>query len=187
MAPDAAARIAAAAAGRAVGFLLYIAGGDGNFQNFIDRDLAGMDRLLALNVTTPTHLVKTFAPAMAARGKGGVMLCSSVAGLAGRATGTLYSATKAYLNVLCEGLWLELGQKGVDVLAAILPTVNTPALQRMGMDFSKNGAAEPADIADEILAAMGKGPALHAGGVEKFAMQLRSLPRDQAVRMISGG
>ncbi len=184
---EAAVKVIDAVAGCAVGLVIYNAGADSNFECFVDRPLEESERMVMLNVMTPMRLARHFAQAMVKRGKGGIVLCSSLAGVAGRPKNAVYSATKAFVNVLAEVLWFELGKQEIDVLAAILPTVRTPAMERLGIDFNgPNGAADSDDIADEILAQIKNGPALHAGGFHQRAMHLRALPRDQAVCTMAG-
>jgi hypothetical protein len=60
-------------------------------------------------------------------------------------------------------------------------------MERLGLNADPNRiAAEPPDIADEILAHIKKGPALHPGGNHETAMHLRALPRDKAVYAMAG-
>lgn len=185
--PDAIAKIVDATTGCEVGMLIYNAGADNSFKYFIDRPLEESERMVMLNVLTPMRLVRHFAPAMAERKKGGIILCSSLAGLAGRPSNGVYSAVKAFVNVFAEAEWYELGKQGIDVLSAILPTVRTPAMERLGLNLDDpNFVSDPFDIADEALAHIKKGPALHSGGKHERAMRLRALPRDKAVYAMTG-
>jgi short-subunit dehydrogenase len=186
-AADAAERVVEAAEGCEVGMLIYNAGADSRFGAFLDRPLAEAERMVMLNVMTPMRLLRYFAPGMAARGRGGVIVCSSLAGLAGTPGVGVYSAAKAFENTFCEVLWAELGGQGVDVLACIVPLTRTPAMERLGLNFDGPilKAADPFDIADEALANLGAGPALHAGGQHERAMQVRAMSRDEAVRAMS--
>jgi short-subunit dehydrogenase len=187
MTQDAAANIAEATRGCEVGLFIHNAGADSNFNYFVDRPIEESERMVMLNVMTPMRLARHFAPAMVERKRGGIILCSSLAGLAGRPTNGVYSAAKAFVNVLCEVLWFELGQHGIDVLGAIIGSVNTPAMERLGLNSQPGRiAAEPPDIADEILANIKNGPALHPGGNHEAAMTLRAMPRDKAVRRMAG-
>jgi short-subunit dehydrogenase len=185
---DASARIVDALQGCEVGMLIYNAGADSRFDLFLDRSLAESEKMVMLNVMTPIRLVRHFAPGMSERGRGGVILCSSLASLAGMPRNGIYSATKSFVNTFAEMLWFELGQRGVDVLGVLIPFTRTPAMERLGLDFDGPlAAADPFDIADEALANIRNGPALHAGGSHERAMKVRALPRDQAVRALAGG
>jgi short-subunit dehydrogenase len=185
-ASDAVSRIAGAVAGCEVGMLVYNAGADDKVRPFLDRTVEDSERLVRLNVLTPLRLVRHFTPAMAERGKGGVVLLSSFASCVGTPGNLVYAATKAFSNVFAEGLWYELGQQGIDVLGTIIGIAQTPAMERMGYSFEGlKVPADPYDLVDEALANLKKGPTLHAGGTFEDAMRLRSLPRDEAVRSIA--
>ena len=133
-----------------------------------------------LNAVTPMRLTHHFASAMAKRGKGGVILCSSLASVGGMPGNGVYSAAKAFMNNFAEALWYEIGKKGVDVLAVVIPGVKTPAMYRLGVEFDET-SSEPEEIADEALAHIRKGPILDAGYCKVQAPPLRALPRDQVV------
>src|SRR3546814_2030177 len=57
-----------------------------------------------------------FIPRLKARGKGGIVFTASVEGLIGCPYSTAYSASKALVISLGEGLWGEMQGTGVDVL-----------------------------------------------------------------------
>ena len=42
-----------------------------------------------------------------------------------------YAASKAFDMVMAEALWAELHDQGVDVVALVLGTTDTPALRRL--------------------------------------------------------
>ena len=183
---DAAATIAAATADCGIGMLVYNAGADSRVCNFLDRPTEESERLIALNVSTPTRLVRQLAPAMAERGKGGIVLMSSFASVTGTPGNALYASTKSFSNVFAEGMWYELGRHGIDVLGVIVGIVRTPAMERMGMTFE--GVAQPADpydLVDETLANIANGPTLCAGGIGQEVQRLRTQPRGEAVRSIA--
>ncbi len=180
-------QIVEAAKDRQVGLLIYNAGADTGFKYFIDRPLEESERMVMLNVMTPLRLARHFAPVMTERGRGGIIMCSSISGCGGSPGNGVYSAAKSFINTFTEMLWYEVGKKGVDVLGAILGLTRTPAMERLGVNFDgPMGAADPADVADEILENIKKGPALHASGTYENAMRIRGLPRDQAVRTLAG-
>jgi short-subunit dehydrogenase len=186
-APDADTKILSATEGCEIGLLVYNAGADSNFVPFLERTIAESERMVALNVLTPMRLVRNLAPAMVARKKGGIILVSSMASMAGYPGNLIYSSTKAFSNLFAEGLWHSLGQDNVDVLGMIIGFAATPAMARMGFKF--DGPTVPADpyqLVDEGLAHIDKGPTLHAGGTSERADYLRSLPRAEAVQTMAG-
>ena len=76
---------------------------------FLDLD-AGPDaaRAVDLNCRAPLALAHHFLPAMVARGRGGFVVMSSLAGMQGSPPISVYAATKAFGAILAEGLWAEL-------------------------------------------------------------------------------
>jgi uncharacterized protein len=78
----------------------------------IDQDPAQTQRALDLNCRAPLVLAHRHLPAMAARGRGGLIIMSSLAGLQGTPSLATYAATKAFGGVLAEGLWAELRGTG---------------------------------------------------------------------------
>lgn len=69
----------------------------------IDQDPAQTQRALDLNRRAPLVLAHRHLPAMAARGRGGLIIMSSLAGLQGTPSLATYAATKAFGAVLAEG------------------------------------------------------------------------------------
>jgi short-subunit dehydrogenase len=167
--------------------LVYNAGADNQVREFVDRPLAESERMVTLNVLTPMSLVRHFAPSMVERRKGGIVLMSSFASTVGTPGNAVYAATKAFSNILAEGLWYELSKYGVHVLGMIIGIARTPAMKRMGLSFDGlKDVAEPYDLVEEAFQNLDKGPTLHAGGIHDEAFRLRSLPRAEAVRAIAG-
>jgi short-subunit dehydrogenase len=185
-APDVVPAILDASKGCAFGMYIHNAGADSTFDRFLDRPIENHERMAALNVLTPMRLVHAIAPGMVARRKGGIVLLSSMASLAGYPGNLTYSATKAFANILAEGLWIDLGKEGVDVLGAIIGLAKTPSMERLGMNFDGSVPyADPFDLADEIFANLKKGPTIHPGGLDERAATLRSLPRAKATYMLA--
>ena len=147
-----------------VGLVVYNAGADTMAVKFHDRSLDEVMHLVKLNVVTPTKLCHRIGAQMRARKRGGIILLGSMAGLAGTGWVATYSATKAYDQMLAEGLWRELKADGVDVMVLVAGATATPAHDRMGAKVTKQyPPMDPADVAREGLAALGSGP-LHVAG-----------------------
>lgn len=184
---DAGSVIIANTEGLEVGMLIYNAGADTNFHDFIDRPIAESEQMVALNVLTPVRLTRHFGAGMAARKQGGIMIVSSVAGTAGCPGNAVYSASKAFSNVFAEVLWYELAKHGVHVAGLVVGLARTPAMERLGLNFEGPvNVGEPDDLVAEALAHINKGPTLHLGGTDTHANRLRSLPRAEAVRAMAG-
>jgi uncharacterized protein len=176
-APEACAGIVAATDGLEVGLLILVAGANTHSHEFLDGDLVAFQRVIDLNVSTPLALVHHYGQAMRARRRGGIVLLGSLAGYLGSARHTVYGGVKAFTRIFGEGLWLELREHGVDVLELVLGVTRTPAMERIGLNFDAPGVvvAEPADVAREGLASLGRGPVHIVGGNEPI-VAVRSDP-----------
>jgi uncharacterized protein len=120
---------AVARTGKDVGLLVCNAA-SAPVSPFLELTSDQLDAMLDLNCRAAAQLSRSYAAAMAARGRGGIVLLSSMAGNQGAALVAHYAATKAYLRVLAEGLWAELRPAGVDVLACCPGLVRTPTFER---------------------------------------------------------
>lgn len=151
---------------------------------FLDSDPADTSRALALNCAVPLSLAHAYLPAMAARGRGGFVLMSSLAGQQGSPGITAYAATKAFGAVLAEGLWDELRAHGVDVVTAVAGAVATPGLDRTASRPAP-GTVTPETVATAALNALGHGPRTVPGALMKASAVLMSrLPRRTAIAMM---
>ncbi len=114
--PAAPERIIEGAAGSDVGLLVSNAGFNmkGAFET---KSASSLTKLLMVNCHAPMQLARGFIPRLKARGKGGIIFTSSVEGFMGNPYSTAYSASKALVNALAEGLLGELHDSGIDVLS----------------------------------------------------------------------
>lgn len=189
---DLAQRLARLGEGKEIGLVIYNAGAVHGASLLLDEPFEKAVNLIKLNCVGPLTFVRQFAPQMVARGRGGVILVSSLSGLAGSGYIAGYSAAKAYENALAESLWIELGQSGVDVLGLISGATDTPAMTRSGMRWAKDGSSggfvpmDPFDVADEGLSNLGNGPIHVAGeGNRASALAVRSPERGAIVAGMS--
>ena len=180
---DATDQIAALTADVEVGLLIYNAGANTCSTDFLDADLGDFQSVIDLNVITMLGLVRHFGRAMRTRRRGGILLVGSMAGYLGSARHTVYGGVKAFSRIFTEGLWLELREHDVDVLELILGVTRTPAMQRAGLNFDLPGlrVAEPADMAREGLAQLGKGPVHVAGGNSEYVVRRNDPDRAKVV------
>jgi hypothetical protein len=123
---------------------------------------------------------------MAARGRGGLIIMSSLAGQQGSPGIATYAATKAFGTVLAEGLWAELRPAGVDVLACMAGAVATPNLARAKATRAP-GTVTPEAVVGAALRALGRRPRTVPGGVSRLsaAVMSRLLPRRTAIHVIA--
>ena len=142
---------------------------------------------LEVNCRGPLRLVHKLAPEMVARGRGGIVLLSSMAGITGHALTACYGATKAFNLVLAEALWAELRGTGVDVLAVCPGPTRTPGYEASGSRLPPGFVMEPTPVAREALDALGHGPVLVPGASNRATAALlsRALPRSLAATAMS--
>jgi short-subunit dehydrogenase len=155
---------------------------------FLDTDLDGLLAAIDINCRAPVVLVHELGARMAERGRGGVIVMSSLAAETGTANVALYSATKAFDLVLAEGLWYELRQSGVDVIAIRPGSTRTPSWQStQPASGDLRGVMEPSDVVRDALAALGTTPSLAAGVANRAAeARFRSMTRRDVIELMSG-
>ncbi len=185
---DAATQIIEQTAGLEIGLLVYNAA-LAPVASFYSLSLEEHLRALNTNMRTPLELVYQLGSAMRSRKCGGILLMSSLSALQGSALITHYAATKAYNLNLAEGLWDELGQDGVSVLACMPASVDTA--ERPAGESGSNqpaGGMNPQQVAREALAALGRQSVIIPGAANRLAaFFIRHLmPRQSAVKMMGG-
>jgi uncharacterized protein len=170
--PDAADAIAGGCRGLEIGLLVYNAAAS-SVGRFLDIPIESHLRSVEVNVRGPMLLAHAFGGAMAGRGRGGIILMSSLTAFQGTPLVASYGATKAFDLVLAEGLWGELQEHGVDVLACCAGATVTPGYQRETPPRSIGGLApspqDPADVAREALEALGRRPFVVTGRGNRIA------------------
>lgn len=101
---------------------------------YLDMEPARRRAILEVNCAATADLASWALPAMVERGRGGFVATSSGSALAGTGGVALYSATKAFSINLVEALGWELADSGVDTLAVVAPTMDTPMFRAGGAD-----------------------------------------------------
>ena len=191
--PDASQRIIEATDDLEVGMLVYCAGGDPNYQSFLANPVSAAEDLLQRNCLVLMRLCHHFAGQMVERHRGGIVNFTSGAALAGGRNMVAYGGTKAFDMVFTEGLWVELHDKGVDVLGLVLGMTDTPALRKLefergrlaSIDEVPEGAVTAASVVDEAFANLGNGPTIATGDDVRMAFELfKSMSRNEVVRLI---
>lgn len=191
--PSAAATVAEATADLEIGLLMYNAGADPTYAPFLTTELAAAESLIHRNCVVPTQLCHHFGPAMAERGRGGIILVTSAAGFAGGPNMVAYGATKAFDMVFAESLWTELAPQGVDVLSLVLGETDTPALRRLRAargevddpDQPLPGAATVAEVVEDAITKLPEGPSWIVGEQLRAGLSvLGSVSRNEAVGLM---
>jgi short-subunit dehydrogenase len=162
---DAAERVARACEGLEIGLLVYNAASSA-VGPFFETPAEMHVRAVHVNARGPILFAHRFGRAMAERKRGGILLMASLTAFQGTPLVASYGATKAFDLVLAEGLWDELRGQGIDVLACCAGATRTPGYARVTPE--RRGALgpkpqDPADVAREALAALGKKPVVITG------------------------
>lgn len=168
--------------GREVGLLVYNAALS-LVGPFLEQPLADKLRLLDVNCRGPLILSDELGRAMVGRGRGGIIIMSSLAGSQGTGHVLTYAASKAFDLVLAEGLWYELRAHGVDVLACRAGATRTPGFESSKPRRVAAPLMDARPVAVEALAALGKGPSMVPGALNRMAafFMQRVMPRRAAV------
>lgn len=151
-------------------------------------DHAAADRqllldIIAVNSTAPMLLTHGFIPRLRARGKGGILMISSVESLMGAPFSAAYGASKAFVTNFGEALWAELQPHGIDVLTICPGATDTEAAAKQGIDPSTLVARmQPEAVALFALDNLGNGPVLVSSDYYRAMFeQLAALPRREAL------
>jgi short-subunit dehydrogenase len=187
--PDVADTVTAATGDLELGLLVYNAA-IGLVAPFLELDTADVQAMIDVNCRAPLMLARALAPAMVARGRGGIVFMSSMSGSIGSAQLTVYAATKAFDLVFADALWAELRGQGVDVLAVQPGSTRTPGWQSsQPPELQGPGphVMEPEAVVAEALAALGVEPSIIPGEQNRQgAAILAGMPRRQAIEIMSG-
>ena len=153
---------------------------------FLELEDDALDQLVHVNVHGPLTFLRTLLPVMRERGRGAVVLMSSLAGMQGSPRIAAYASSKAFNTVLGESLWYELREDGIDVLVSCAGAITTPRYLK-STDRIPPGTMTPDAVARETLDALGKGPRVVPGALNRFFAVLfdRLLPRRTAIRLMA--
>jgi uncharacterized protein len=199
-APDIGAVVADATDDLEIGLFVYNAA-VAPVGRFIDTPLDVQLLSVAVNCTTPTILCNLLAPKMAARGRGGIGMVSSMAGMQGSVNFGTYNAGKAYEWILAETLWAELGDAGVHVTNCFVGATSSPNYNsfqetldaelcgRPGTDDPLERARSrlmdpntPEEVANALYDQLGDGPVCYAHRDDAWVAEVcMALPRAEAV------
>lgn len=132
----------------------------GPVKKFVDNTAEELDYYIDLNSRTPIHLVYRFIKMIPEGQSAGILLMSSLAGLWGTQLVTPYGATKAFDYNLAEGLYYELKDRKIDVMACCAGATDTPNYR--GTKPKKNLMGpivmDPIHVAEKALKKLGKKP-----------------------------
>ena len=110
--------------------------GLGALGRFDRMDFGRISEILQVNIIALTELTRLIAPGMVARGRGRIMLVSSVAGFQPGPRMAAYFASKAFVSSLGEALAYELRGTGVGVTVLCPGATDTEFFKIAGADHS---------------------------------------------------
>lgn len=182
-------RIATAVKDLELGLVAHVAA-VGPFGDVLDEDPARLAATIDVNCRVPLLLTRALVPAMRERGRGGLVLLSSLAAWQGAPRLAAYTASRAYTVNLAQSLWAELAPYGVDVLGVCPGATRTPAFEALRPDpraLRRVPLMEPDEVAREALAKLASGPVWIVGWRNRVVQALltRVLSRRLANRLIA--
>jgi hypothetical protein len=156
---------------------------------FVDGSLEKAQQLINLNCHGPAVFCHVLGKPMRDKGRGGIILMSSLSGLAGGAYVAAYAATKSFDIVFAEALWAEMKPFGVDVLCLVAGATDTPSMARSNIDFDAGDFTpmRPEDVATEGLQQLANGPVQVAGDGNRAVADILRADRLQAIELLSSG
>ncbi len=168
-----------------IGLLVYNAAYSpiGYFENVAEESMA---QIVDVNIKTPLLLTKLVSTEMIRNRQGGIVLMSSLAGNQGSPKIATYAASKAFNAILAEGLWSELKNHGIDVLASCAGAISTPGYKNAQNTKDAPGTLSARQVAESTLKTLGKGPVTIPGFTNKLAhfFMNRIFPRKWAISIM---
>ena len=124
---------------------------------FFDQDLEEAMGVIRTNVEGTTRLIHRLGRPMRDRGRGRILITSSIAAFAPAPYMALYNASKAFLHSFSFALRDELKDSGVTVTCLLPGITDTEIFRRSHTQDTKLATEprmDPADVADQGFAAM---------------------------------
>jgi short-subunit dehydrogenase len=186
-APEVDSRFADLAATREVGLVVYNAALS-VVAPFLETSIDDKMRMLDVNARGPLLAAHHFGARMAERGRGGIVLVSSLTAFWGSPWVATYGATKAFDLSLGEALAFELGERGVDVIVTCAGATRTPGFVALTAGRRVPASMEPVAVARETLQALPSRGAFVPGAGNRWAQWFLSLflPRKATIRIMAG-
>jgi short-subunit dehydrogenase len=140
--------------------------------DIMDFSVEQIDRALEVNLRAPMVLSRVLGERMVQRGRGHIVLISSLAGKSSQPASSIYSATKFGLRGFGQGLRGDLGPRGVGV------SVVFPGFIRDAGMFHESGAKLPKGVGtstpDDVAAAVVRAITQNRGELDVAPMGMRA-------------
>lgn len=164
--------------------LVVLNAGDGCEGEFSEHSLEDEQRIVSLNVLSTLELTHTFARRLTTRGRGGLVIVSSLLAYQGAPYAANYAATKAYGLVLAESLHFELRPRGVDVLAVVPGPTKTETGRVEAMRFPASQWCTADHVVDSALGALGRRASVVPGAVNNLLLWGGLVGREATSHMV---
>lgn len=133
-------------------------------------DREELDRLSYLMSTGVVRLCESLVPAMLQRGRGEVVVVSSIAAFTPMRKAGPYAAAKSAVTAYARSLALEVGSKGVRVIAVCPGYVHTDLHRRAGLEHLTTNLPEwmwlePDDVVRDTRRALARGKTVVVPGL----------------------
>ncbi|MCG2631801.1 SDR family NAD(P)-dependent oxidoreductase [Bradyrhizobium sp. WYCCWR 13023] len=163
--------------------LVVAAAGYGSSGAFLGSDPAEELGMIDVNCRSVVELTRGMAPRLARRGRGGLILMSSLLAFQGVPRSANYAATKAFVQTFAEGIASELKTAGIDVVACAPGPIASGFARRADMRMSLSQGPEA--VAGETLRKLGRRLTVRPGLLSKFLeWSLAPLPRRGRTRIM---
>lgn len=121
------------------------------FGSVLEMPVETWQRVIDVNLLGVVNVCRSVLPGMVQRGRGSIVLMSSVSGLRGEPGAAAYSASKFAVIGLAQSLAHEVGPQGVRVNAicpgAVRSPMNTASMQR----YARQRTAEVLDVEHQTI------------------------------------
>ena len=146
--------------------------GDASSSTIAATTLDEWNRLLAVNATSVFLSTREFAPAMAERGRGRVVVIASIAGLEGAKYVAAYAAAKHAAVGFVRSAAAEYGARGVTVNAVCPGYADTPMTERTVANVASRTGLDPLAALAAVLAAGGQSRLVSPSDVASAVLRL---------------
>jgi uncharacterized protein len=163
--------------------LFVASAGFGSSGPFLDADPETEGTMIEVNCLALMKLTHALGGKMAAQGRGGVILLSSLVSWQGAPFSATYSATKAFVQSLAESLSVEWKPKGVHVQSCAPGPVISSFGERANMAITSG--ATPEEVAETSLRHLGRRSLVIPGLMSKvLSYSLFLTPRPLRVQIM---